>query len=73
MDYKETKVKHTVGVTTLDSLGVEIEPLAMLEDMQDMLDSNDDEIACNLWGIVDGSDSTSRSTSCQFSENSSSM
>ena len=61
-----------IGVSYLDDLGVEIEPMAMLEDMVDDPDDEDDDLAFtgHHWG-TDDADSLSRSNSDSLSRSNS--
>ena len=67
VNYMEDKATHTLGDTLLDDLGVEIEPLVMLENMvEDPDDEADDDLSMH-WGTEasdsHASDSLSRSAS----------
>ena len=73
VDYMEEKDTHTLGDTLLDDLGVEIEPLVMLENMvEDPDDSDDDEPSMHRWGMNWGT-SESQSPSSEPLSRSASM
>ena len=52
VDFMEEKATHTLGDSLLNDLGVEIEPLVMLENMvEEPDDSDDDEPSMHRWGM----------------------
>ena len=75
VDYMEEKATHTLGDSLLNDLGVEIEPLVMLENMvEDPDDSDDDEEEPSMhrWGMNWGT-SESQSPSSEPLSRSASM